>query len=341
MKKIFNYIISLFLLSSVSIVNASTIEEYNWNGVQVVYLPQEKLPNYTIAVYFADGALSDHNSRIGETTGMFEQIRSGTNRYDQKQIADALEFFGASLNTRVTHEYSVTSISGLIKDAEPTLKMVCHLFRNSNFPIKELKIYQKQAVDTLNNLTSSHGRLADRVFRQISLGGTIYSKPTEGHIVTLKNIQSTHLAQKLNYFNDSVRKVIYLTGPRSILNIKSSLEKDCQWTGSKAVYSRTDVASKLVQEVKPNNIYLLPVDKANQAQVRIGKFLGPEFSKVPEEIVTFTSGYLGSGFTSVLMQEIRVKKGLTYGISAYSAMQKNYGRSGISSSTRNEKVVAM
>jgi zinc protease len=336
------YLLSFAAILFLAINNTrASVEEYVWNGIKVVYLPQEKLPNYTIAVYFADGALSDQANRIGETQAMFDELTSGTNRYDQKQVADALEFFGASVDTRVTHEYSVTSISGLIKDADPTLKMVCHLFRNSNFPSKELKIYQKQVVDTLNNLTSNHARLADRVFRQVSLSGSIYSRPVEGQILSMNKINSTHLIQKLSYFNDQVKKVIYLTGPRTLLSLKATFEKDCQWGGDKALYSRADSETNLKQVSVPNQIFLLPVEKANQAQVRIGKFLGQEFSRVPEELSTFTSGYLGSGFTSVLMQEIRVKKGLTYGISAYASMQKNYGRAGISTSTRNEKVSEM
>ena len=48
--------------------------------------------------------------------------------------------------------------------------------------------------------------------------------------------------------------------------------------------------------------------------------------------------YLGGGFTSQLMREVRVKKGLTYSISAVAAAQKNYGRAVISTFTPNQKI---
>ena len=53
------------------------------------------------------------------------------------------------------------------------------------------------------------------------------------------------------------------------------------------------------------------------------------------------SSILGGGFTSILNREARIKRGLTYSIGAFAAGQKYYGRSGIITSTRNEKVIEM
>ena len=53
------------------------------------------------------------------------------------------------------------------------------------------------------------------------------------------------------------------------------------------------------------------------------------------------SSILGGGFTSILNREARIKRGLTYSIGAFAAGQKYYGRSGIITATRNEKVLEM
>jgi zinc protease len=50
------------------------------------------------------------------------------------------------------------------------------------------------------------------------------------------------------------------------------------------------------------------------------------------------SDLLGGGFTSKLMREVRVKRGLTYSIGSYISSQKQYGRAGISTFTKNETV---
>ena len=55
----------------------------------------------------------------------------------------------------------------------------------------------------------------------------------------------------------------------------------------------------------------------------------------------FTSKFLGGGFTSQLMQAVRVKAGLSYSVSAFAAGQKEYGRSGIMTFTKNETIVEL
>ena len=53
-----------------------------------------------------------------------------------------------------------------------------------------------------------------------------------------------------------------------------------------------------------------------------------------------STSFLGGGFTSRLMREVR-GKGLTYSIGAFAGGQRDYGRAGISTSTANEKLIPL
>ena len=59
------------------------------------------------------------------------------------------------------------------------------------------------------------------------------------------------------------------------------------------------------------------------------------------ENLQVSSHFLGGGFTSVLMKELRSTRGLTYSAYAYAGRQKDYGRSVISTFTKNESVVEL
>jgi zinc protease len=319
------------------------VENLNWNGIDVVYLEDNKFPSFAVEVYFADGALSDSKKYLGETQVMFSQLTAGTNRYDQKQLADALEYYGSSFSYNVTHEYSTINSSGLVKDIDPTLKMVCHMMTKAIFPKKELKKFKDRTMTAFKDMITNHGALADRAFRQLSLKGTIYQNPTSGYLKTIKRNSSTNLKAKLNYFNHKVKKKVYITGPRSILNKAEKIfTKDCNWSGTPEQIVRTErINPKSVRPATPAkgvSIVLIPVPKANQAKVRIGRFLDNSFAKGEFELMSLASAFMGEGFTSVLMQQLRVKQGLTYGVYAYAATQKHYGRAGISTSTKNETV---
>lgn len=330
---------SLLLLSSISVHASPDIQELNWQGIPVTYLEDSRLPTYQISIYFADGALSDEGGIAGEANAMFKLLSSGTRRYSQKDIADNLEFYGASYGGNVTHEYSTYGVSGLIKDMNPTLKKICHLFKDANFPQNEIEKQQERARSALLSLVNDHSSLASRAFREIQLSGSKFSYPVEGKLVDIKKLNQKGLQQKLEYFNKKVAKHIYITGPKEVLNSKEILLNDCGWS-SEANFKRELGKMDVPKLQKGPEISLIVVKDANQAQVRMGQYL-PESEIEDAEALALTSEYLGGGFTSVLMREVRVKRGLTYSIGSFAARQKYYGRSGISTFTRNETAGAL
>lgn len=314
------------------------LRKENWGGVEVVWIEDDSYPIYDISVYFDGGSYTDATGKYGETELAFNLLSTGTTRYKQSEILDSLEFYGASYQASVTHEFTSYNVSGLVKDAVPTMKMVCHMFRNATYPKDELKKYVKIAKTGLRNLPSNHGSLANRVFRELSLEGTGYEKPVGGNLSSLGKISSSDLKEKINFFNDSVSKRIYIKGPKEIGVLKSVFVNDCGW-GKVDNSIDTPKVSKKKSAGKDKLVYLVPVPQANQAQIRIGNYMTSDEVSKEHELSSFASQFIGGGFTSRLMQEVRVNKGLTYSISAYASEQRNYGRKGISTFTKNETIV--
>src|SRR5690606_36952179 len=129
----------------------------------------------------------------------------------------------------IAHEYSTYNVSGLFKDMLPSMKKICHLFDDAIFPKEELDKNIKLAVASSLNMVRSHSALADRIFREVSMGGTPFSLPTDGKIVDVKKLKSAVLKKKLEHFNQQVKKRIYLAGPKGMLDLKKVIEEDCGW----------------------------------------------------------------------------------------------------------------
>lgn len=332
--KIFTLLFCLVSFSSYANYLEDNLRRENWGGVEVIWLEDDSYPVYDVSIYFHGGAYTDAPGKYGETSLAFDLLTSGTTRYKQSEILDSLEFYGASYQASVTHEFTSYNVSGLVKDSIPTMKMVCHLFRNATYPKDELKKSVKRAQTGLRNLPSNHSALANRIFRELSLEGTGYEHPVGGTLKSLSKIDSSSLKRKLNFFNDSVKKRIYLKGPKAMANLKQVIEQDCKW-GAVDNEVDTPVASEKGRKGSDKIVYLAPVDQANQAQIRIGNYMSAKEVAKEHELRAFTSQYMGGGFTSRLMQSIRVEKGLTYSIGAYASEQKNYGRKGINTFTKN------
>jgi zinc protease len=314
------------------------LKKTKWGGMDVIWLEDDSLPTYDVSVYFNEGALGDGKTYPGQTEMMFSQLSSGTLRFTQKEIVESLEFFGASYGSKVTHEYSTFSVSGLVKDFVPTMKMVCHLFDDASFPKKELAKVRSRALTGLKAMVSNHSKLASRAFRFESLKGSGFESPTSGTIKSIKKITSKQLVSRLKFFNESTVKRIYIKGPKETKSLKNIILNDCKWKQGKEA-RKIPVVTKLPSHRK---IIFVPVPNSNQAQVRVGRVIKTdEVKQGQEELKSFSANFLGGGFTSRLVQKLRVEKGLTYSAGSYASEQKNYGRSGISTFTKNETIVEL
>jgi zinc protease len=329
------YICLILFVSCHTLALASDVKDMNWDGLEVVWLKDNRLPIYNVAFYFADGALSDGLS--GETAFMFDQLKSGTNRYSHKEISDALDFYGVSTSYSVFHEYSLFRVTGLLKDVLPTMKMVCHLFHDSIFPVSELENQKKSDITGLANLVSSPDDLAERIFRRITMKGTPFADPADGTLKDIKRLKSAQLQGKLEYFKKRVVKRLYISGPDGLEVIRPIVTNECDFNIKSADFERK-VSFKTPKSSKKGPwIHFINLPSSNQAQIRIGRVLEKN-ELVDEDLMKLTDSFMGGSSTSLFNEQIRVNRGLTYGIHVFLAPQKYYGRAGISTFTKDKSV---
>ncbi len=321
---------TLFLSSA---LHASTsfvdsVKKFKWGDLDVVWIEDNKFPKFTASVYFHEGALND--TFPGVTQAAFDQMSSGSSRENQREISEFFDFYGANLKHNVTHEYSIFTVQALTKDIEPVMGKVCELFRDAQYPESELKSYISRSKSHLKNLVTSHAGLADRIFRKLSLEGTPYEQPAEGTLASFERLSPTILKERLGELKHS-RKVLYLAGPSDVKNMEKILTTNCGWK------NESELKPQIISKPQPQSyIYLVSVPGANQAQIRIGRYLVKREVENKYDQFQFLAGFMGGSFTSKLVQELRVKRGLTYSAGAYISIQRDYGRAGIITFSKNE-----
>ena len=313
------------------------IKKLSWKGIDVIWLQDQRFPTYSIQVHFADGALGDRNIG-GLTHATFSLLSSGTRRFDQKQISDNLEYYGVSHGASVSHEKSTYEISGTVTHIVPTMKKICHLFKDATYPVKELKNYKKQFRSSMKSLVNSHDSLASRAFREISMSKTPFQYPPEGKLKDIKKITQKRLKRTLAHFNSTVKKRIYLYGPKKVLAIKNIILDECGWN-PEADFVREARYTKKFSSAAPS-IHLVTVPQANQAKIFIGRYLNKKETH-RTELHSLMGKILAGDFTSLLMKELRVKRGWIYSVGAFSGGQRDYGRAVIQTATKNENLLPL
>lgn len=324
------FLLSLSLVSTLTWSKAAfldSVKRSKLGDMDVVWVEDDRFPKFTASIYFKDGAFSD--TIPGETQASMDLFTAGTSKESQRQIAEFFDFYGAKVRSSVTHEYSVMSVQGLTRDIKPIMGKFCEIFKDAQYPEPEVKSYAARSKSGLKNLITSHSSLADRIFRQVTLEGTPFSRPVEGNLKSYDELNSKLLKDRLNRMA-SAKKVLYLAGPSEVNEIKDAVG-NCGW--------KNDHQLPEVNLTKPTSqtyIYLVPVPAANQAQIRIGRYLTRDEFKGKNDHFLFLSSFLGGSFTSKLVQELRVKRGLTYSAGAYASMQRDYGRAGIVTFSKTE-----
>lgn len=312
------------------------ISRSKWGDFESVWFKDERFPLYSLTIFFNEGALNEGKKKAGQTQAALNLLDSGSSKYNQKEISEFFDFYGISYSAYVSHEYSSFTFSGLVKDFPKTVEMVCHLFNEATYPEQEVKNYKKRSLSDLRNLISSPQAVADRALRHIEMRGTDYFYPTGGTIYSIRKFTSDALKSRVKELAKDSTKRFYYLGPKLSEDSQKLFLEKCGWTQK----------DKKVSEVKPikknakkGHIYLVPVPDSNQAQIRLGKVIPKELADKNRDVYTFISSYLGGGFTSKLVQELRVKRGLTYSANSYISTQKNYGRVGISTFSKNPTVI--
>lgn len=325
------YILSLLVFINIAQAKDTFLDSVNrlkWKDLDVVWIEDDNFPRFTASIYFQDGALNDSVSGVTQTA--FDQLTAGTSKESQREISEFFDFYGANLRHSVTHEYSVFTVQALTKDIKPVMSKVCELFKDAQYPQNELMSHVSRSKSRLKNLVTSHAALADRVFRSVSLEQTPYAKPVEGTLKSFDQMNPAILKSRLNALTKT-RKVLYLAGPADVKGLEKVIENNCNWTNETKV-----TPQQLRKPGTQSAIYLVDVPNANQAQIRVGRYMTSDEFKGKYDHFQFMSSFLGGGFTSKLVQELRVKRGLTYSAGAYVSMQRDYGRAGIITFSKNE-----
>lgn len=312
-----------------------SITKLKWNGMDVVFIEDNRFPTYDLSIYFADGSLSEKEGENGITTYGFNLLDSGTKKLKQEEILEKLEYLATQYSADVTHEYTRVGVSGLVKDMNESMSLVCSLMRDTIYPEDILKKEFDIAKTNIQNSVSNHRALAERVFREVSMSETPYSYPVGGKLKDFPAYTPKALRAQMDYFLNNVKKRIYITGPKDVLKVESILVNKCNFKATENDVTRS-IANPVARDNKVKFLFV-PVADANQVQLRIGRFLNAD--ETSQTVLNdIASEFLGGGFTSRLMREVRTKRGLTYSIGSFVSSQKQYGRSGISTFTKNETI---
>lgn len=245
-------------------------------------------------------------------------INSGTAKYNARQIAEAVDYYGAFLQTEYGADYTTITLYSLTKHLPSVLPILWSVLNESNFPEQELAIYKQNQKQKLQVSLQKNDYLARKNFAHAIFGNTAY-----GSDIKLESYDELSRTDLLAYY-----QAAYQASNCTII-VAGKFEDDGfalldQIFGGS--WSNQDAFAANQFEFVPNEDKALYIEKpeALQSAIRMGNLsinrTHPDFPSLQILNCVF-GGYFGSR----LMANIREDKGYTYGIGSGVASLRQAG----------------
>lgn len=325
--KFLNIIIAgLLLLANQMTVAAPKIE--NWvteSGLRVYYVHVPELPMLDLRLTFAAGSAYD-SDKAGISSMTISMLNKGAAGLNADQIAEAFESVGANFSSGSAHDMAWISLRTLTlgEQMQTALQNWQKVIEKPTFPEADFERLKKQALVGLQAEKQSPGAIASKVFYKNLYGDHPYAQPQSGTEKSISDLKTDDL--KAFYKRYFVNKNGQLALVGSI--DKKQAEKIAKQI-SRALLTEGRGEGKpaeSIPEVKPlqeSKVVRIPFP-STQAHVMIGQPGDKRGDKDYFSLYLGNHGLGGSGFTSRLMKEVRVKRGLSYSVYSYFIpMQEN------------------
>jgi len=306
-------------------------------GLRVFLVNKPNLPLLSIHLVLPYGAEADSPGKAGLADLTAEMLTLGTKKRSALQLAADIDSLGAILAAHAGWDYTSLHIVGLQEDWETLLTILLEIYTEPAFPGEEFAQMKKRRLAALEQQKDESPIVADEHFQTAIFQGTPYDHPVYGSLSSLPQI----LGEDVQEFHAQ-----NFLPPGSCLVFVGSLEEEklLRWVEEKfpAVKDRrwANYAESPYAYLSTRKIILIDRPDLTQSQIRLGHLSLPHNHPdyLPFAVMNYILG--GGGFSSRLMQRIRVELGYTYGIRSGLEPRKNRGPFLISTFTPTETTYA-
>lgn len=304
------------------------------NGLTVILVEYRKVPVVHFRIVVRGGSAEDPAGAEGTASIATSLMREGTTSRTSVQIAQQIDFIGGSLSVSAGQDYCAARCEVLKKDLETGLDLLADVVLRPTFPQEELERERKQRLANLNGVKEDPSSIASIAFTKEVYGDHPYGKQTFGTAASLGAMSRTQLVQ----FHE--RMFVAQNASLSIVgdfNSDEMLEKIRTVFGGWKGGTRNNATLSFPEKRTGRSVLLVDKPDVTQTQIRCGN-VGIDIRNPDFFPLSVANAVFGSGFTSRLMEELRVKRSLTYGASSGFPASLYGGSYNISTFTKNSTI---
>jgi zinc protease len=286
-------------------VPAPTVQKLA-NGLTVVSVERRSLPLVSASLLVGGGASADPEGRAGLGGITAELVTQGTATRSATEIAQAIEALGTALSSGAEWDGSTLALTVKSDQSDPALAIMADVARNPAFAAEELERQRAIAIDSVSVTMKDPGALSQLVAARALFGAGAYGHPASGTPATLKAITREDVAAAYRAAWTPSGATLVLTGD---IDAATALALAERHFGSWSAQPQMSASMTALDAPRRGDVIVVDMPGAGQAAVAVARTaLSRQDPRYYRALVA--NAVLGTGFSSRLNQEIRIKRGL-------------------------------
>lgn len=321
-----------------SAVFPTPVEKQLPNGLRVVVIPRPGSGLVSAEMVVRAGGAADPTKAAGLANFTASLLTRGTATRTAPKIAEEIEAIGGSISANAAWDGTFVSLSILKTNLTAAMPLYAEVIRRPAFATAEVERLRAEEVDQLGVSLESPGTLASYVAARVAFGSGPYGHPRGGTIESLKGITPKDVADFHKVYYQPGNAVLVLGGD---LTPSEGFALAQRFFGDwKRAVGAGNMAPSVAQMIpspptRPGRVVVVDKPDAGQTAVVLIRWAIARSSADYYKALVANS-VLGGGFSSRLNQEVRIKRGLSYGAFSSIAPRRLIGPFVASTQTKNE-----
>lgn len=277
-------------------------------AAEVYFEKNGAVPLVRLNIVLKAGSVNDPEGQEGLTRFMSKMLLRGTKKRTKSEIDLALDQLGGTLEVDPRSEVTLFRGAVLARELDPYLDLIHEIFTDPAFPPNEIDKLKKESVSEILNNLSNDRQLAKARFEEILFTGHPFGKPLLGRRSAIEKLTKAQIASHYErIFRDSNLLIVGSgDAPEDLIQA---------WAKRMSKERAGGQATPAVSPPQPEKKFKVVIlDKPDRTQTQIyGGHLGVTM-KDDRYFPLYMGIYaFGGSFNSRFMEEIRVKRGWSYG----------------------------
>lgn len=282
-------------------------------GQNVIIAEDKSLPICYLYAVLKSGYIWDPKKEEGLTRLVGRMLLRGTQKRTREELQDELDQLGAEIDVAVDAESLEISGATLKRNLDKFLEIFSDVILHPRFDANELAKEKRETIADLKQMRENDRALVRRFFKRELFDEHPYGMSADGRESTVSRVTEEKVKEFYKKF--FVKKNVFFAASGDV-DTNDLVQKLSDYFKS---FPEDGVLSFPYPEVKKKaglNIVLIDKPDRTQTQMMIGH-MGIDIHHPDFFPLLVANNAFGGGFTSSLMQEVRVKRGWSYGAQSW------------------------